>query len=382
MIAPPSSQDSLAPGALPDDAAAHTLAAIEITPVACAMHRAIARHGAPIEQRLGLRVMLRDALGHSGFGEAWPLVAAGTESLRETDAAARTARRALLHRTLPLPAVLALLERELPDAPAARAAFDIAAHDLAARRRGVPVAVYLGAPAEAEVAVNAMLGAGDIAETVGLARAACDAGYRALKLKVGAAALSADVARVAAVRAAVGAGVCLRVDANGAWTKEEALDVLGALARYDVSLVEQPVRADALDALAYVHARSPIPVAADESLATAEGRARLLGGALASVAVIKLMVQGGLGPAAALCAAARRCAVRTLVTTTLDGPVATAAALHLAAAQGTKTFAHGLDAAAHVAGAFPKALVPVQGRLAVRQTPGLALERGDLAERP
>ena len=88
-----------------------------------------------------------------------------------------------------------------------------------------------------------------------------------LKLKVGTDAAS-DVARVRAAREAVGPDVAIRLDANQGWTPREAVRVIGALedAHTDVELVEQPVRAEDLDGLAWVTARVGTPVMADEAV--------------------------------------------------------------------------------------------------------------------
>ena len=93
--------------------------------------------------------------------------------------------------------------------------------------------------------------------------AAVAAGFGTVKLKVGASDLEGDVASVAAVRDAVGDDTRLRLDANGAWTAEEAVEALAQLEQYDIEYVEEPVAG--MDALAQVASQSPIPVAVDES---------------------------------------------------------------------------------------------------------------------
>src|SRR5690606_18131984 len=98
-------------------------------------------------------------------------------------------------------------------------------------------------------------------EVAEYAREAWSAGYRVLKLKVGARSLGDDVARVAAVRAACPDAV-LRLDANGAWSEAEAMEALAALAPSRIELLEQPVPAAEVDALARIHERSPMRIAA------------------------------------------------------------------------------------------------------------------------
>ena len=346
---------------------------VAVEPIEHPLRDPILRHGRPVQTRGAIRVTLHDGSGARGVGEAWPLVSAGTEPMHETAESILRLRPELEGARLTLPQLLDRLDAELAATPAARAGFDMAAHDLDARLRGLPLASRLGAAPGAAVRVNAVLGSADVETTVRLSRAACAAGYTSIKLKVGATKPSVDIDRVAAVRDAVGRDVELRVDANGAWPPELALEILRTLEASRISLAEQPVVGGDLDGLAWVHARSPIPIGADESLADAAGRARLLRGDLASVAVVKLMVAGGLRPAAELCAAARDRGIPTLVTTTFDGPIATAAALHLAAACGSPTLAHGLDASSTLACRFPGALVPSGGILRITDDPGLSV---------
>ena len=106
--------------------------------------------------------------------------------------------------------------------------------DLEARRAGRP----LGEPGAEAIAVNRTLPAGP-ARRGGRARPrrACATGFACFKVKVG---LPDDAERVAAVREAIGPWPALRVDANGAWTSDEAVAAIEALAAYDLQLVEQP----------------------------------------------------------------------------------------------------------------------------------------------
>ena len=231
------------------------------------------------------------------------------------------------------PATLADLDG-LPEArasPAARHAVELALLDRAARIAHRPLYRQLGgARRVTTVPVNAIVGDGDVDATVAASRAAVERGVGALKVKVGARPVEADVERVAAVREAVGARVELRVDANGAWSPEAAAAAIGALAELDVALVEQPLPPDALEATAALRGRG-VDVALDESL----GRYPLdaiLDADAADVVVLKPMVLGGVGRCERLADRARAESLDVVVTTTVDGAVARAGAVHLAAA--------------------------------------------------
>jgi len=175
--------------------------------------------------REGYVVRLRQADGTTGFGEAAPLPGRGTEPLDAVPAALRRLSAALAALLDGAESVLPQVPEELrrlagrlaaavPDAPAARAALDLALADLAARRAGLPLACWWRSNARREVPVNAVVGAEAPGEAARQALEAVGRGFRTLKLKVGSGG-RADRLRLAAVREAVGVEVALRIDANG-----------------------------------------------------------------------------------------------------------------------------------------------------------------------
>ena len=221
---------------------------------------------------------------------------------------------------------------ERSETPAARHGYRLAVLDRAARAAGEPLsellATEVGFPEPAEsVPVNATVGDGGVEETVAAANEAVAAGFDCLKLKVGVRALEADVTRVRAVVDAVDA--TLRVDANGAWDWETAREAVESFGSLGVSYVEQPVPADALDQLAQLRGHG-VDIAADESL-TVCGVDALVDAGAADVMVLKPMALGG--PDIAVAAARRLLdhGIDPVVTTTIDGAVARAAAVHVAA---------------------------------------------------
>jgi o-succinylbenzoate synthase len=226
----------------------------------------------------------------------------------------------------------------------AKAALDVALHDLAARRRGVSLPAFLGA-ATHRVGTDVTLAAG---EADGLAATAADRvadGFRVLKLKVGTDA-STDVARVSAVRAAAGPGVAIRLDANQGWTPREAVRVIRTLEELelDVELVEQPVAAADLDGLAWVTGRVNTPVMADESVYGLRDLVEVIRRRAADHVNVKLAKCGGLSAGRALLELAHAHEMGTVVGSMMETHLGVGAAASLAAACGTTTVAD-LDAA-------------------------------------
>ena len=213
--------------------------------------------------------------------------------------------------------------RAADELPQALAAVDMALWDRAGRRAGLPVAALLSESALDEVQVNATIGAADRAGAAASAAAARAAGFACVKLKVG---IGDDAGRVAAVRAALGSNVALRLDANGAWSVEEAVRAIEALSPAGLELVEEPVHGIA--ALREVRERVAVRIAMDETTAEA--------GALASGAAdavcLKLGRCGGISGLLAAATLVRATGAEPYVASTFDGPLGIAAALHAAAA--------------------------------------------------
>jgi o-succinylbenzoate synthase len=257
--------------------------------------------------------------------------------------------------------------------PQARTAEEMARLDLEARREGRPI----GEPGAERIAVNRTLPAGPPDEVAARAREGVQEGYACFKLKVG---LPDDAERVAAVREAIGPWPALRIDANGAWSAGEAVEAITALEPYDLQLVEQPCRT--LEEMAEVRRAVGVPVAADESVATAEDVRRASDAGACDTVNVKLAASGGFGPAREALRAASESGLSAFLSSTLDGPWGIAAALQLAASENL-SLACGLATLELFDASLARALPPPdRGLMAVPQGPGLgvAVDEGAIAE--
>jgi o-succinylbenzoate synthase len=226
----------------------------------------------------------------------------------------------------------------------AKAALDVALHDLLATRRGVSLPVFLGSSTH-RVPTDVTLAAGDGEALAATARDRVSEGFTVLKVKVGTDA-STDVARVRATREAVGANVAIRLDANQGWTAREAVAVVRTLEEHGtgVELVEQPVAAEDLDGLAWVTAHVDTPVMADESVFGVRDLVEVIRRRAADLVNVKLAKCGGLSVARTLLETARAHGMGTVVGSMMESPIGVGAAASLVAAYGTTATAD-LDAA-------------------------------------
>ena len=339
------------------------LAGIFVEPVHYELCEPLHTATGEVASRRGFQVRLRDAGGAEGWGEALPLPSAGTEELDETGQAIADVATLCNNQTYGLSGLLDLLDETLPHAPAARCAFDVAAHALEARLRGVTLCSLLGAEARSGVRVEARVDGDSPEKRAERARAAVQRGHRTLTLAMGRKSPAEDTASVAAVRDAIGPGVRLRLDPRGTWSCDRGLDLLQQLSPFDIELVEQPVAANELRALSEMHAQSPIPIAVDSSLATPAGRQAFLSGEIASVAIVEPMLLGGLRPALRIARRAAGLELRSYVATSFEGPIGTRAALQLAAALPDTDLDHRLPGAAAVLDPEPGWPAPEHGQL-------------------
>lgn len=276
-----------------------------------------------LEERAILLVELTGDDGVVGYGEAAPLEPYDGVSIERTQAA--------LERYVPVLAGARGLNgaqlldacRGLDDLPPALAAIDLALWDRAGRIGGKPVAELITDDPSATVPVNATLGALDRAGAAAEAAAAAAAGFRCVKVKVGS---GDDAGRIAAVRAAAGQAVALRLDANGAWDVEQAVRAIETLAPAGLELVEEPVHG--LHAVREVRERVAVRIAIDET--AAEHGA--LGAGVADAVCLKVSRCGGIAGLIAAATLVRASGAEPYVSSTLDGPLGIAAGVHAAAA--------------------------------------------------
>ena len=298
-----------------------------------------ARRSWPARESLLLR--LTDQQGQTGLGEASPLPGYSMDTLDAVEAALGQVVPAALAQALAqvparaaLRATASLLAVELPSA---RMALETAALDLLGKVAGVAAPALLGVRPDAERPLAQLLGPASDPALEARAEAAVTQGFRHLKLKLGAAGqLQRELAGVLALRKRFGAGVSLRVDANGALSGGDVREAWEALERAGIELFEEPGQVP--EALL-----GRLPLALDESLQglseeQVEASLRQL---QARCLVLKPMALGGLDHCWRLAERARDHGVDVIVSHLFDGPLGyrAASALALALPRGP---AHGL----------------------------------------
>jgi L-alanine-DL-glutamate epimerase-like enolase superfamily enzyme len=325
-----------------------------------------------VHERELVIVRLTDADGVEGIGECAPLPPYDGTTPEQVEAALERCRdplgRAAPAQGAPRPDPRLLAECAAACAlPQALAGIDIALWDLTARRHGRPLAELLAVPARPAdaVAVNATISALDRAGAAEQAARAVERGYGCLKVKIG---RGDDAGRVAAVRAAAGAAVDLRLDANGAFDVPRARATIEALSPAGLELVEEPVHG--VEATRELRRLVSVRIAIDETA----GEPGALEPGVADAVCLKLGRCGGITPLLASARRVRAGGAEVYLASALDGPVGIGAAVHAAAALAAEgpLPACGLATLQLFAG-LPDPLAPRGGEITVPPRPGLGI---------
>jgi L-alanine-DL-glutamate epimerase-like enolase superfamily enzyme len=231
-------------------------------------------------------------------------------------------------------AALRAVEGRIGGAPTARAALDIALHDLAGKALGVPVHTLLGGRAKESLTISRVVSLKSPEQMARDAATHIANGFRTVKLKVGVYDdVRGDIRRVAAVREALGPDVKIKIDVNQGW-RNAGVAIQGArgVAEHHPEYVEQPVDWRDLEGLGEVRRASGVPIMGDEAIHDARDALRAVQLRACDLINIKLMKTGGLLAALRLNAIAETAGYACQVGTMVESSIASAAGLHLALA--------------------------------------------------
>lgn len=190
--------------------------------------------------------------------------------------------------------ILLLIQNSIVNNSSAKAALDIAIHDLIAKHMNVPLYKFLGG-GHPELKILTTVSVKDVTEMVHDAKLFVSQGFETLKIKVGLNPQE-DIARLKAIRAEVGNSINILSDANQGWDAKSALMIIDSLVKNDIgiAMVEQPVKAWDYENLKYVRDNSQLPIYADESAFNIKDVSKIIVNRIADGINIKLMKSGGL----------------------------------------------------------------------------------------
>ena len=248
--------------------------------------------------------------GHDGIGEASPEDRTG-ESIESASAALEAIDLSSVAGPFDLEGIADLLP-----AGSARAALDIAAHDLAAKTAGISVRELIGVGGRSCPVTSVTVPITDVDAMVERAKSFAD--HPVIKTKVG---FEGDIDAIAKIREVYPGKI--RIDANEGWDAETAATSLKEMERFDIELCEQPIPAGRLEELARVTQATSIPIFADEDVGTAADVAAVAHAV--SGVNLKLRKTGGIREAVRAIATARALGLEVMIGCDLESGVATSA---------------------------------------------------------
>ena len=280
-------------------------------------------------------VLVRTNSGHTGYGEA-PATAVITGDTHGSIVEAITQcikPRLIGEDVANLNRICALVQGSLERNTSAKAAVEIAIHDLWAQLHGAPLYQMLGG-GDPVITTDITISVDYIDKMVADSLSAIERGFESLKIKVGKD-IGLDIERVKAIHAAVEGRALLRLDANQGWTAKQAVYAMQALENAGVvlELLEQPVKAADIDGMKYVTERVHTPVMADESVFGPHQVFELIQQRAADIINIKLMKTGGLSNAIKVADIAALHGIPCMIGCMLESSISVAAAVHLAVAK-------------------------------------------------
>ncbi len=244
--------------------------------------------------------------------------------------------------------------------------------DWVGKRLDTPLFALLGGSPRPLI-TDITLGIASPEQMAGEARTWIQQGFASLKIKLGTT-IAQDVARVSAIRQAIGQEVILRIDANQGWDCPTAIMALNSLAAYNIEYCEQPVASWDLAGMKKVRSASPIPIAADESLFDHHDAYNLARQGSCDYFNIKLAKSGGLQNALKINAIAEAAGIRCMIGCMFETRLALTAAAHLAAARPNIAFLD-LDSAFYLADDPVSGGITIQGEsIRLPESPGLGAD--------
>ena len=273
-------------------------------------------------------VRIHDSDGLIGVGEGVPSRFVTGEAAETAFEAAKLYAEFLIGKNpSEIDSHLKTLEAFMLKNPAIRCAYDIARYDLLAKHAELPLYALLGGTKQVLYS-NRTIGIDTPDKMAAIAKQHIDNGAKAIKVTVGPG-KAEDIARIRAIRESVGSGVPMRLDANQAWDEITAINILSALAEYEIEVCEQPLPYWNIEGLKRVRERSPIAIMADESIFDAHDAFRLASLGAVDYFNIKLAKSAGIHGALKINAIGESAGIKCMLGGMSESLIGVSAGAHL-----------------------------------------------------
>lgn len=254
-----------------------TIQAIEIYKLFIALKEPFVISLGPQNDVQNIIVLIRTKDGCTGYGECSPYMTINGESVDTCFIVGQYFAKALKGKdALDIAGCVGMMDKIIYGNTSIKSAFDIALHDIAAQHAGIPIYKLLGGEKNKVLETDYTVSIGDPQKMKSDAIKIKQRGFPAIKVKLGQD-METDLERIKLIREGIGNDYPLRIDANQGWQKaENAIQVLNALAGFNIEYCEEPILRSSFMELHRVSAASPIPIMADESCSDEYDAERLI----------------------------------------------------------------------------------------------------------
>jgi len=280
-----------------------------------------------------LAIKITTDTGIVGWGESSPCPEITGDSQETNYAIAQTIARLIKGKeALAIESRMREINSVTVGDPSVRSAFDMALYDIAAKAANMPLYQFLGGERR-ELRTDLTISIKDtVEETLAQAKSIIEAGFDAIKLKVGRPGLE-DVPHVRAVRQLVGPDVSLKVDSNQGWDYPTAVANIHEMADLNLQYAEQPIEAWNHIGLARLRTKVNLPICADESVFDHRDALKLVKIESVDYLNIKLGKPGGIHTGLKINAIAEAAGMKCMIGGFTESRLGLSAAAHLAMAR-------------------------------------------------
>ncbi len=225
-----------------------------------------------------------------------------------------------------------IMDGTVKDMHLAKAALDIAAHDILGKAANLSCATLLGGRLRESLPIMGSIGGGTPENNAMEAVEMVKTGYGAIMIKVGGSDIGHDAERTQEIRKAVGTKMPLILDANQGWNVRTSLKFLKQVKSCDIEIFEQPVPAADIQGLKRIRENSDVMISADESLLSMEHAKQLIQSQAVDIFSIKVSKNGGIYPTRQIIELAGNFGIDILFNSMIEEGITQAASFALGAA--------------------------------------------------
>jgi len=285
----------------------------------------------PVDNAENVIVIVRTADGCTGYGECSPYTMINGESIDTCFIVGQYLAKVLKAKNaLHIETCSLLMDKTIYGNTSIKSAFDMALYDIAAQHAGVPVYKFLGGNNNKILETDMTVSIGDSEKMKADAIKFKEQGFPAIKVKLGET-KEKDEERIKKIREGIGNDIPLRIDANQGWpTANDAIEVLQALAPYNIEHCEEPIPRHRFMELRKVSEASTIPIMADESCGDEHDAERLIELKACQMFNIKLGKSSGFYKAMKIVALASKANMHLQIGGFMESRLGMTASAHLA----------------------------------------------------